>query len=227
VTARPLKRKRNPVDKGPSQQRILAAAEELFAASGYEGTSVRQIAQKAGVPVALVSYHFGSSKLGVYRRVFESHTPTIVAERNAGLALAELEQDPDRRLASIVKAVLVPMLKLRTAEGRRSLGQLLAREVSDPRSVERGIIKDLLDPIAAAVTDLLKATLPNRSAAEIHWAYQMIIGTMTFIMLDAGRIRRISGGACDPEDVEATIQHIVPLILDGLRNGEVAKADKP
>jgi AcrR family transcriptional regulator len=213
-------------DVGPSQQRILAAAEELFAASGYEGTSVRQIAQKAGVPVALISYHF-SSKLGLYRRVFESHKPTIVAERRAGLALAELERDPDRRLAAIVKAVLVPMLKLRTAEGRRSLGQLLAREVSDPRSVERGIIKDMLDPIAAAVTDLLKATLPNRSAAEIHWGYQMMVGTMTFIMLDAGRIRRISGGACDPEDVEATIQHIIPLILDGLRNGLAAKADKP
>jgi hypothetical protein len=55
----------------------------------------------------------------------------------------------------------------------------------------------------------------------------MMVGTMTFIMLDAGRIRRISGGACDPEDVEATIQHIIPLILDGLRNGLAAKADKP
>ena len=213
-------------DLGSSQRRILAAAEELFAASGYEGTSVRQIAQKARVPVALISYHFGS-KVGLYRRVFESHAPTIVAERRAGLALAELEQDPERRLAAIVKAVLVPMLKLRTAEGRRSLGQLLAREVSDPRSVERGIIKDLLDPIATAVTDLLKATLPNRSAAEIHWAYQMMVGTMTFIMLDAGRIRRISGGACDPEDVEATIRHIIPVILDGLRNGRATKANKP
>ena len=210
---------------GPSKQRILAAAEELFAAFGYEGTSIRQIAQKAGVPVALVSYHFGG-KLGLYRRVFESHAPTIVAERRAGLALAELERDPDRRLAAVVNAVLLPMLKLRADEGRQSLGRLLAREVTDPRSVERGIIQDLLDPIAAAVTDLLQAALPDRSAAEIHWAYQMIVGTMTFIMADAGRIRRISGGACDPEDVEAIMQHIIPLILDGLRNGRAAKGAK-
>jgi hypothetical protein len=114
---------------------------------------------------------------------------------------------------------------LRAAEGRQSLGRLLAREVSDPLSVERGIIQDLLDPIAATVTDLLQATQRERSAAEIHWAYQMIVGTMTFIMVDAGRIRRISGGACDPENVDATIQHIVPLILDGLRNGRVTKAE--
>ena len=210
-------------DNRPTQDRILAAAEELFADAGYEGTSIRQIALRAGVPVALVSYHFGG-KLGLYRRVFESHAPTLVAERRAGLALAALEPDPDRRLAAIVKAVLVPMLGLRGTEGRQSLGRLLAREVSDPRSIERGIIGDLLDPVAAAVIDLLGTTLPGRSAAEVHWAYQMMIGTMTFIMADAGRIRRISGGACDPEDVDATIRHIIPLILDGFRNGRATSA---
>ena len=213
------------VNNSPTQE-ILAAAEALFADGGYEGTSIRQIALKAGVPVALISYHFGG-KLGLYRRVFESHAPTLVAERRAGLALAALEQDRDRRLAAIVRAVLVPMLGLRTAEGRQSLGRLLAREVSDPRSIERRIIQDLLDPIAAAVTDLLHATLPERSAAEIHWAYQMMIATMTFIMIDAGRIQRISGGACDPEDVDASIQHIIPLILDGFRNGRVNQDRRP
>jgi len=212
------------VNNAPTQERILAAAEKLFADAGYEGTSIRQIALKAGVPVALIGYHFGG-KLGVYRRVFESHAPTLIAERRAGLALAALEQDPDRRLAAIVKAVLVPMLGLRSAEGRQSLGRLLAREVSDPRSVERGIIQDLLDPIAAAVTDLLGATLPGRCPAEIHWAYQMMIGTMTFIMVDAGRIQRISGGACDPEDVDATIRHVLPLVLDGFRNGRVTNTE--
>jgi AcrR family transcriptional regulator len=211
-------------DARPTQEKILAAAEALFAEAGYEGTSIRQIALRAGVPVALVSYHFGG-KLGLYRRVFESHAPTLVAERRAGLALAALEQDPDRRLAAIVKAVLVPMLGLRSTEGRQSLGRLLAREVSDPRSFERGIIGDLLDPIAAAVIELLGTTLPGRSTTEIHWAYQMMVGTMTFIMADAGRIRAISGGVCDPEDVEATIRHIVPLILDGFRNGRVTQAE--
>lgn len=42
------------------QMRILLAAEVLFASKGYEGTSVRDIAHKADVNVAMISYYFGS-----------------------------------------------------------------------------------------------------------------------------------------------------------------------
>lgn len=41
-------------------QRILAAAREEFAARGYEGATVRGIAQRAGVHASLVMQHYGS-----------------------------------------------------------------------------------------------------------------------------------------------------------------------
>lgn len=44
------------------QLQILSAAESLFAHKGYEGTSVRDIAQKAEVNVAMISYYFGSKE---------------------------------------------------------------------------------------------------------------------------------------------------------------------
>lgn len=44
------------------QMKILHAAEELFAGKGFEGTSVRDIAQKADVNVAMISYYFGSKE---------------------------------------------------------------------------------------------------------------------------------------------------------------------
>lgn len=42
--------------------KILHAAEGLFAGKGFEGTSVRDIAQKADVNVAMISYYFGSKE---------------------------------------------------------------------------------------------------------------------------------------------------------------------
>lgn len=44
----------------PAQARILEAAINAFAASGYSGTSLRAIASKANCDVALIPYYFGS-----------------------------------------------------------------------------------------------------------------------------------------------------------------------
>lgn len=44
------------------QQRIFLEAEKLFATKGFEGTSVRDIAQEAGVNLAMISYYFGSKE---------------------------------------------------------------------------------------------------------------------------------------------------------------------
>ncbi|MGH2645707.1 MAG: TetR/AcrR family transcriptional regulator, partial [Chitinophagaceae bacterium] len=44
------------------QVQILNVAEDLFAGRGFEGTSVRDIAQKAEVNVAMISYYFGSKE---------------------------------------------------------------------------------------------------------------------------------------------------------------------
>jgi AcrR family transcriptional regulator len=44
------------------QIQIMEAAEELFAEKGFDGTSVRDIADKAGVNLAMISYYFGSKE---------------------------------------------------------------------------------------------------------------------------------------------------------------------
>lgn len=44
------------------QVQIMEAAEKLFADKGFEGTSVRDIADTAGVNLAMISYYFGSKE---------------------------------------------------------------------------------------------------------------------------------------------------------------------
>lgn len=47
--------------KTPKRERILDAAEALFAEHGYDGVTLRQIATQASVDVALANYHFGKN----------------------------------------------------------------------------------------------------------------------------------------------------------------------
>jgi AcrR family transcriptional regulator len=51
-----------------TRRRILETALEIFAAEGYEGTSTRQLAERAGVNLPAIQYYFGS-KEGLYRAV--------------------------------------------------------------------------------------------------------------------------------------------------------------
>lgn len=49
-------------DFNDKQIEILHVAEKLFAASGFDGTSIRAIASEAKVNIAMISYYFGSKE---------------------------------------------------------------------------------------------------------------------------------------------------------------------
>lgn len=208
-----------------TRTRILYAAEAEFADHGFDGVSVRQIAQRADVPVALINYHFGG-KEGLYRAIFEMRAPMIVDQRIAGLRFAEMEPDPERKVELIVKAVLVPNLHMRSTEKNSSYARILAREVSDPKSHQRGVIQEFFDPIAYKVMESLQKALPDRSIEEINWGYQAMLGVMVYTMADTGRISRLSEGRCDPEDEMATATHLVALMKAALLYGRVSPPKK-
>src|SRR5882724_3417897 len=68
----------------PGKERILDAAERLFARHGFYGVSVRDITEEAGVDVALVSYHFGG-KRELFTAVFQRRAELLNPERFAML----------------------------------------------------------------------------------------------------------------------------------------------
>jgi len=201
-----------------TRERILGSAEQVFAERGYEGASVRRIALGADVPIALVNYHFGN-KEGLYRSIFELRTPTIVDQRIAGLELAATETDLDRRLELTIKALIIPMLRLRGTERHSWFVRILSREVTDPNANTRGIVAQFFDPVAKRFLDELKACLPHAAETDLHWGYHAMLGVMVYIVGDTGRIVRLSDGACDPDNHEDAAAHVVSLLLAALKHG--------
>ncbi|HVV04705.1 MAG TPA: TetR family transcriptional regulator [Puia sp.] len=49
-------------EKTDKREHILIVAEELIGENGFDGTSVRDIAHRAGVNLAMISYYFGSKE---------------------------------------------------------------------------------------------------------------------------------------------------------------------
>jgi AcrR family transcriptional regulator len=72
-----------------TREQILAAAREVLAADGYTGTSTRAIAERAGVQLSLVHYHFGG-KRGLLAAVLEYENERLVERQRELFA----EQEP-------------------------------------------------------------------------------------------------------------------------------------
>ena len=92
-------------DAERSKEAILVAAEDCFARLGFEGTSVQQIAEAAGVARSTPAYFFGS-KQALYDSVLER----VIARGQEAMARAYAEEDdarsPEEAVESYVGAFL-------------------------------------------------------------------------------------------------------------------------
>ena len=76
----------------------MDAALALFAGHGYDGTTVRMIAERAGVATGLLYAHF-AGKEELLRALFERSMDDV----RASFALADSAADPRERLAALVR----------------------------------------------------------------------------------------------------------------------------
>jgi AcrR family transcriptional regulator len=72
-----------PRNAGASKQALLTAAQELFGQGGFEGTTIRQIGDRAGVDHALIARYFGSKA--------DLYIAALVAEARGDQPPAEFE----------------------------------------------------------------------------------------------------------------------------------------
>ena len=92
-----------------TKDRILGAAEELFAQFGFSGTSLRQVTTRADVNIAAVNYHFGSKENlvnEVFRRRMDEMSERRIRE------LREAQEAHPGQLEPILAAFIEPALSL-------------------------------------------------------------------------------------------------------------------
>lgn len=117
-----------------SSQRILAAAEVLFGAHGYDAVSVNAIALRAGVSKANIFHHF-TSKNALYLAVLdaackETRERIDVLQNTEGSFIEHLSHFCQEHLQSILQREHISRLILRDLlEEGETRGQELAEQV--------------------------------------------------------------------------------------------------
>ena len=198
--------------------RILAAAEALFAAKGFD-ISLREITARAQVNVAAVNYHFGS-KIKLTEILFDRISREVNGRRieDLGRVLADAEragQPPD--LEGIILAFIKPYL--RPSEGGHLLARLILQHRIEPSGLTRQIIKDHFDPMARSFIEAFRLAVPSVDPAAFFWRYVFMVGAVVLTVTDSGdgnRLDRLSDGAADSRNTAGLQKALLAFLRGGL-----------
>lgn len=201
-----------------TKARLLAVGAELFAARGFHGTKIRDIATRAGVNVAAGNYHYGSKKelyLEVLRGLFADVRARIARLHAAPSAAA---------LAKMSRPALVELLRTRVRVmfefivGPPGLeGQLMLREMADPSEALPNILAEFIEPMVAETGAIVAQLEPLLTPEQVRRAVASIAGQVHFYQSAKPTIPRIFGRrAYSRAWVRETVDHITEFSLAGI-----------
>jgi len=197
------------------RDRVIVAAEKLFAQEGFHGVSMRDIAKEADVGLPLIVYHF-ETKLNLYRSIFEFRKAAIQERLNELGKIVDFES-PDV-VEKIIRAFVAPIVKSHASPDSIHYARLVVREASDPQEATRGIIEAYFDPTAKAFIGALRKAMPKASHEYLCWAYLFAVGALVMSDFD-GRMIRISDGKYSGNTTARKITMLTRFIVGGICSG--------
>jgi AcrR family transcriptional regulator len=178
------------------KERIVAAAEHVFAEMGTEKATLRDITTRAAVNVAAVSYYFGS-KSDLVHSVFDQLSTRLnerrIQDLDECLALAkQAGRPPDLR--SILEVFIRPYLD---GKSGRLFARLVLQHRLAPSEVTKAIISGHFDPMAKRFIQAIADACPHLDSTVFYWRYVFMIGSVVYTVADLGVLDRtayLSGG---------------------------------
>lgn len=199
-------------DAERSRTQILDAAERLFAAHGYQGTSLQDVGNAAGVSRGTPSYFFGS-KEGLYRAVLQRKFAGVAQLlRDIRLDAAARGQKPEEVIAREIEGYIdflvshptfVRLVQWEALDGAGRLAEMEGYLAAPLQALE--VIREETDRDCFRPVDPLQLML---SIAAMCWFPLSQKGTL---------MRALGENPFDPEFVERRKRHVVELVLDGIR----------
>lgn len=178
-----------------ARERILRAAEDLFAESGFDATPTSKIADQAGVPKGLVHYYFRRKPdllAALVERLPDEHveTASVVTPGDIAASLRRLVAELDRRLAA-----------------SSILSHLLWREADTHHAVRDALHARFLSVTRQIRAVILAAGGPQLAAADVDCASGLLARAMSY---------RHSTARHDGSDANAELDRELTFIANAL-----------
>ena len=203
--------------RSDSRERILDAAERLFADKGVAATSLREIGLLAQANPGSIYFHW-KTKAELVRDVFRRRLEPLDAERVRRLDAAERASAPHPPpLPEVLEALVGPMLWIASGADRGGPGflRLLGRTYNEP---DRDLVRMLRRDHGATLDRFRKAlarALPDLPEEQLFARFHFALGALAYTLgsdagwqLAVGRRRRPVSG----RDV---LRELMPFLVAG------------
>ena len=202
-----------------TRARLLDAAGTLFAEQGFHGTTVREIADRAGVNLAAGNYHFGS-KRALYLEVLRDHFARIRSElraRGGAPGPGELDRLDADGLRRMLHARLGVMLDLLIGPPPGVYGRLMQREMTDPSEAMPVIVDEFIRPTMREMEDILARLAPDLERTVLQRCAFSIVGQTLFYLSASPAVLHVLGLRRYTHQLTAAlVDHVTAFSLGGL-----------
>ncbi|OED42599.1 TetR family transcriptional regulator [Endozoicomonas sp. (ex Bugula neritina AB1)] len=199
-------------------ERILDAAEQLFAEQGFSETSLRSITSRAGVNLAAVNYHFGSKKI-LIQAVFARFLEPFIMRLSAALEKVEAEeQSPE---AEAMLHMLVDQIMAVEARSQDELSrsmQLIGLAYNQRQGHLKKYLRDIYGKVFERFLKQLMRSCPQMPMGDMFWRVYFILGSAVFTMSGVSALQSIAENDYDIHyELEDILRKMVPFMAAGLR----------
>ncbi len=205
------------LQRASARERLLDAAERLFAAKGFQ-VGVREITLEAGCNVAGVNYYFGG-KEGLYRQVFRRRLAALRERRIASVRRSLDEAGQAATLDLLLRTFTVGFLEPLVEESTgRMWMELTSRELLDPHLPPEMFREEIIDPVRDAVVEGLCQVCPGLGRQDAELAAHSLIGQLTHIVHLTNYFAREEGARSPFRfDLPQLVTHTVRFSAAGIR----------
>ncbi len=202
-----------------TKQRILDAAEFLFAREGYNGTSLRAITSQAKVNLAAVNYHFGSKKRLLEEVLARRLLPLnkIRKENLKQVNETAIKEGRQATTREIMSAFIEPTLNFKESDpDAKDFIALVGRSFFDPDDTVRNVFLHFMKPMFLLLFETLSETLPSIPQNTLFWRLQFSLGAMAHTMRGCGDLMLESLNVDSKTDTDLLVTTLVSFVTAGM-----------
>lgn len=193
-----------------ARERLLTAAQEVFAERGYDAATVRDICRVAGANIAAVNYYFGD-KEKLY----------IEAVKRAHVCAAQMDSfpapPPGTPAAEKLRGFIREIVRRMHAPASPTAMKLMMREMADPGKAAHVVVTEFIQPVAFTLRDILRELLPQFDEQRLLMTCFSIMGQCLFYRQNRPVAELIFGKeAVAGLGVDAVADHIIHFTLTAL-----------